>query len=67
MKETLTTFGNTSGGWYSDYAHFPLSSAPWFVRGGGYGLGTNAGVFFFVDHYGDGSSGSSARAVLSAQ
>ena len=67
MKETLTTFGNTSGGWYSDYAHFPLSSAPWFVRGGGYGLGTNAGVFFFVDHYGDGSSGNSARAVLSAQ
>ena len=66
-KETLATFGNTSGGWYSDYAGFPSSSYSWFLRGGGILNGANAGVFYF--HYLDGGDdgGSSARAVLSAQ
>ena len=66
-KETLTTFGNTSGGWYSDYAIFPYSSGPWFSRGGGCGNGTVAGVFYFHDTSGGGDDyGISARAVLSA-
>ena len=66
-KETLTTFGNTSGGWYSDYAYFPYSSNSWFLRGGNYCDGTNAGVFYFYYYNGSVSSGHSARAVLSAQ
>ena len=66
-KETLATFGNTSGGWYSDYAYFPDSSRPWFVRGGGYNRGTDAGVFHFNGSYGgDYDINDSARAVLSA-
>jgi len=65
-KETLTTFGNTSGGWYSDYAAFPHSSSPWFYRGGYYGSGAAAGVFDFSDSFGGDYLNSSARAVLSA-
>ena len=65
-KETLATFGNTSGGWYSDYAYFPNSSEPWFVRGGYYGDGINAGVFDFSSSSGGAYLGNSARAVVSA-
>ena len=65
-KETLATFGNTSGGWYSDYAYFPNSSVSWFSRGGSYGNGTNAGVFNFYSSNGDVYGNGSARAVLSA-
>ena len=63
-KETLTTFGNTSGGWYSDYAYFPYSSLSWFIRGGYYDHGTNAGVFNFTHGNGDSPGNHSARAVL---
>ena len=66
-KETLATFGNTSGGWYSDYAYFPSSSYSWFFRGGGCSLGTNAGVFGFSGSGGGVGSYGSARAVLSNQ
>ena len=64
-KETLATFGSNTGGWYSDYAHFPSSSSPWFVRGGSYGDGADAGVFHFNSSNGGGGT-SSAHAVLSA-
>ena len=66
-KETLTTFGNNSGGWYSDYAYFPASSYSWFDRGGNYNNGTSAGVFYFSYSGGSSCSNDSARAVLSAQ
>ena len=66
-KETLTTFGSNTGGWYSDYADFPFSSRPWFRRGGGYDSGTNAGVFYFGNSLGGDFNPDSARAVLSAQ
>ena len=67
-KETLTTFGSGTGGWYSDYANFPHSSNPWFRRGGSYDNGTHAGVFNFNNGcYGGDNNYSSARAVLSAQ
>ena len=65
-KETLATFGNTSGGWYSDYAYFPSSSYPWFYRAGNYGDGADAGVFRFHLRYGGDYGSDSARAVLSA-
>ncbi len=66
-KETLATFGNTSGGWYSDYADFPYSSNSWFLRGGYYGNGASAGVFSFGTYSGNSNSYSSARAVLTAK
>ena len=66
-KETLATFGSNTGGWYSDYASFPNSSSSWFIRGGYYNDGTNAGVFYFGSVNGGVNSYYSARAVLSAQ
>ncbi|MCI5678101.1 MAG: hypothetical protein SOT41_05175, partial [Candidatus Faecisoma sp.] len=67
IKETLSTFGNTSGGWYLDYAVFPNSGYSWFNRGGGYDSGTDAGVFNFGGSFGGDGNNHSARAVLSAQ
>ena len=64
-KETLATFGSNTGGWYSDDAYFPVSSSPWFPRGGYYSDGTRAGVFHFGRSDGGGGNGS-ARAVVSA-
>ena len=65
-KETLKTFGNTSGGWYRDYAFFPSSSASWFARGGDSDDGLDAGVFDFGINGGGGSYRSgSARLVVS--
>ena len=66
-KETLTTFGNTSGGWYGDSASFPYSSSSWFHRGGFCFSGTGAGVFYFYGSSGGVSDYISARAVLSDQ
>ncbi len=51
-------------GWNGDYAFFVYSSVPWFIRGGFYGGGTNAGVFAFNYDYGRAHSYFSARAVL---
>ena len=66
-KETLVTFGNTSGGWYGDLAAFPYSSDVWFQRGGGYDRGAIAGVFYFYSNRGGASGYYSFRVVLSAQ
>ncbi len=63
-KETLKTFGNDSGGWYSDYAYFVYSGDSWFYRGGRYSNGSNAGVFDFSSNNGSADSDRSARAVL---
>ena len=66
-KETLVTFGSGTGGWYSDYAYFPGMGNPWFIRGGDYSTGINAGMFNFRRSDGVGSSNYSARAVLTAK
>ena len=66
-KETLTAFGSGVGGWYSDNAFFPNSSYSWFLRGGRYLNGTDAGVFHFNNSHGGIGGDCSARAVLSAQ
>ena len=63
-KETLKTYGNSTGGWYDDFAGFVYSSHSWFLRGGNYGNGSNAGVFHFNYYNGDAFSYISARAVL---
>ena len=64
-KETLTTFGSTTGGWYSDFAYFVFSTYPWVYRGGKYNIGSSAGVFYFSNHTGYTYSDVSSRAVLS--
>ena len=52
------------GNWYSGRAYFPSSYNPWFVRGGRYDDGVNAGALGF-GHSTGGSTDFSARAVLS--
>ena len=63
-KETLSTFGSSTGGWYSDYAHFVISSDSWFRRGGYCYSTSSAGVFYFDRHHGGSGNRYSARAVL---
>ncbi len=63
-KETLATYGITSGGWYSDSAYFPYLVNSWFFRGGYYTRGSMAGVFNFHGGVGSGGDGTSTRAVL---
>ena len=36
-----------TSGWNSDDANFVNSGSPFFLRGGGYGIGSGAGVFYF--------------------
>ena len=65
-KETLSSFGSTSGGWYGNYAYF-VSGGSWFMRGGyyyDYYYYGGAGVFYFGDSSGTAYSYNSARAVL---
>ena len=53
--------------WYNDIADFVIALSPWFMRGGYYSYGTNAGVFYFNSNYGGGNSSSdySSRLVIS--
>ena len=62
--ETLLS-ASSSGGWYSDGASFPYSSNAWFSRGGGYNIGSVAGVFDFYDGYSNSSYYSSRAALVS--
>ena len=52
--------------WNNDRAYFVYSSYPWFQRGGSYDDGSNAGVFYFYNTYGDSNYIYSARAALIA-
>lgn len=63
-KETLKTIGNKTGGWYDNYSYFPYSTYSWFLRGGSFGNGSNAGVFAFNDNIGGAINVYSTRAVL---
>ena len=63
-KETLSTFGTDSGGWYDDNSWFVSSMFSWFGRGGHHTHTSSAGVFLFGRNAGDSYNDSSARAVL---
>ena len=66
-KETLKTFGSSNGGWYSGYAGLPSSAYSWFIRGGYYGSGAGAGVFYFGRYTGAVDTADSSRGVVCAQ
>ena len=53
-----------TSGWHSDGANFVNSSSPFFLRGGGYGNGDSAGVFYFSRFIGNSVSDSSFRLAL---
>ena len=55
--------GETSG-WYGDNANFVSTSYTWFLRGGGYNLRSDAGVFSFYINDGDSSNYNSFRVVF---
>ena len=58
--------GSSSTSWYGDYSIFPDTSCPFFIRGGNYNDGTDAGVFYFYYSSGSSSSYFSFRPVLVA-
>ena len=51
--------------WYSDTTDFVDTLNPWFVRGGYYGNGTSAGVFYSNISIGDSHANISSRFVIS--
>ena len=63
-KETLSTTGTTSGGWYGDYTYFVYSDNPWFIRGGGYDGEVRSGLFRFNRSSGNNNNDRSVRAIL---
>ena len=66
VYETSANGNSSSSSWYGDCSYFPNTSYPFFKRGGIYGDGTNAGVFYFTYGNGDSYSSSSFRPVLVA-
>ena len=60
----MAPVSSSNNSWYSDYASFAYSSGPWFIRGGFYVNGANAGAFYFGGGIGDAYSFYSSRAVL---
>ena len=53
-----------TAGWYGEYSAMVYSSYPWMGRGGGYGNGTGAGVFYYNYASGIMSTNYSFRVVL---
>ena len=51
-------------GWNTDYSYFPYVDAPFFLRGGCYTYGSNAGLFYFNHNGGGGIDTCSFRVVL---
>ena len=62
-------YSDSSAGraWYTDYNYFVVSSRPWFVRGGGHGNGSDAGVFASIYAFGNANSYYSARLAFAPQ
>ena len=66
VYETSANGNSNSSSWYGDYSYFPYTSYPFFLRGGNFNYGTDAGVFFFGYNGGGSSSLNSFRPVLVA-
>ena len=66
VYETSANGNSSNSSWYGDYSYFPNTSIPFFLRGGYYYDGTGAGVFYFNNDIGGGSSLDSFRPVLVA-
>ena len=65
-KEILDSDGekyNAGSSWNNDYSDFPRRVNPFFVRGGGFHSGSNAGVFCFHYDNGGGSNNRGFRVV----
>jgi hypothetical protein len=60
-KEVVKTSSST---WYSSYVYFPYYGNSWFLRGGYFGVGADAGVLRFGGDSGDAASRVSVRLAL---
>ena len=63
VHETSSSY-ESSNSWYGDYSYMPFSSFPWFLRGGYYDDGADAGAFNFGSGNGNAFSYSSFRPVV---
>lgn len=64
-KETLKTFGNQYGGWFTnDSSSLPYGTIPWITRGGSSSSGTQAGVTSFNVSTGSANTNYGFRIVL---
>ena len=68
-ETTSANAGTSNSGWYtsswnSDYSNFPALYSPFFLRGGSFWGGTNAGAFAFGRGVGNSSYDGGFRAVL---
>jgi len=66
VYETSANGTTSNGSWYDDYSNFPVSSNPFFPRGGGSGVTSGAGLFCFVNYGGSAITGIGFRVVSSA-
>ncbi|MEI3390627.1 MAG: hypothetical protein V8R30_03165 [Clostridia bacterium] len=66
VYETSANGNSNSSSWYGDCSNFPYTSFPFFIRGGFYDNGTDAGVFSFDGNDGYSHSNDSFRPVLVA-
>ena len=66
VYETSANGNSSSSSWYGDYSYFPNTSVPFFLRGGSYNSGADAGVFYFGINNGNSYSNFSFRPVLVA-
>ena len=53
-----------TSGWYGDYPYFVNANGPWFGRGGGNFVSSNAGIFGFLNGNGAANSSVSFRSVI---
>ena len=63
VYETSNRCSSSSGSWFGACSYFPVTSVPFFTRGGIYN-GSGAGVFYFYSNYGLAYSSYSFRVVL---
>ncbi len=61
LETSSRSSGSTS--WFSDSSHFVNSYYPVFLRGGSYGIGSSAGLFYFNNNSGNGDSFGGFRPV----
>ena len=66
VYETSANGNSSNGSWYGDYASFPGTSSPFFVRGGYYSDNAGSGMFCFGGYSGDINGYHSFRPVLVA-
>ena len=51
VYETSAYGGSSGGSWHNEFSYFPRGGYLFFIRGGYYDYGTNAGMFYFEEQY----------------